>query len=559
MLRELLVENLGVIEAAELELSPGMSALTGETGAGKTLLVAALGLLLGGRADRERVRDGADRALIQGRFEVAATSPGVDFLAAHEVLDLPDEDATVELVLTRSVTADGRSKARVNGRLVATAMLAGAGRHLVEIAGQHEHQQLGRPSFQRALLDAFAGPEAVALAREVSATARMAAEAERRAKELEESERERARERDLIAYEVEEIEAAKLRPGEIEELDAAIARLANAEEAARGIAEAVVALRGDGGATETLATARARIEAVAAADAALAEQAERLDVAYHEVADVADELVRAGVEPDPAALDELHARLDGVRRLLRKYGPQEDDVLHYLAEARRRAAALASSDEELREARERHQAMRARAEELAGRLSQIRREAAPRLASTLEDHLARLAMAGTRVEVELDPRALYDGGHENVQLRVVTDPGASPRALTKVASGGELSRIALAARLAGAPSNAATMVFDEVDAGVGGEAARSVGHALAQLGRTSQVLVVTHLPQVAAFADGHYRVDRTTRAGRAQTRVAHVQGEERVEELSRMLAGLRHSETARDHARELLEMASDTV
>jgi len=572
MLRELVVEGLGVIERAELELHGGCSALTGETGAGKTLVVAALGLLIGGRSDRALVREGAPEAVVEGRFIVPADHGAVAVLEDNGIIEAGPGGPDVEIVLTRTVAADGKGgRARINGRLVTVAVLAALGQQLVEIAGQQEAQGVGGPSRQRALLDAFSGSTAVAdeLAHIVRAASRVQSELET----LVATERERERELDLLRFEISEIEKAAIEQGEYDRLSADAGRLEHAESIALALGRAVDALHGEGGAAETIDAALREVATAARRDPALDEVAGRLEAASLEIADLAADLTRSTVVPDPQALAETQARLDVIGRMVRKYGDgpsseREEDgpevrVLGYVERARARADELVNAESSLGSLRDEHGDLMARAGRLAGELSARRREAAPGLERAMEDMLGELALEGARFEVGLTDRDLFEGGAESVEFRVAANPGENPRPIAKVASGGELSRIALALHLLtsqdrGTEGSARTMVFDEVDAGVGGRAAQSVGRALADLARVSgaQVLLVTHLPQVAAFAGSHYRVLKESTDERASALVARVEGAERLDELSRMLAGMPESRRAREHAKELLETAS---
>jgi DNA repair protein RecN (Recombination protein N) len=542
MLTELIVENLGVIDRAELSLGRGCVALTGETGAGKTLVVVALGLLLGERADRGAVRAGAGEARIEGRYVVPAGHPVVSLLADNGV-EADDAGDAVELVVTRTVAEEGRGgRARINGRLVTTALLAEAGALLAEVAGQHEHQRIGQRSWQRAHLDGWAGDDAVALAGEVRAAVREANRWAARLEELRASERERSRTLDLLRYEIAEIEAADVTAGEAERLTAEARRLERSEATADGIAAAVAA----------------RVESLARDDPALGELAARLDAAGVEIADVAQELSAHAVPADPGELERIHQRLSVLGRLVRKYGADEPEVLRYLEGARGRVLELEALEAGIDEAEARARSERARAHELAGSLGELRREAAPRLARAIEERLESLALGGARLEVVLEGCDLHEGGLEDVEYAVSFNAGEPARPIRKVASGGELSRLALALNLAGTHGDVTTMVFDEVDAGVGGAAARAVGAALAELAESSgrQVLVVTHLPQVAAFAGEQHRIEKLTVDGRTAASVARVEGAERVAELSRMLAGMPGSDRARGHAEELLDDAA---
>ena len=555
MLTELVVEGLGVIERAELELDRGCSALTGETGAGKTLVVAALGLLLGGRADRSLVRAGAGEARVEARFDLPLDHPALRRFQENEP---PSREAETELVLSRSVTADGRSKVRVNGRLAPVATLAEAGPLLVEIAGQNQHLRIASGQVQREVLDAYAGEACRRLAAEVAEQVSRAARAARELEELEAGERARAEEIESLRAELAEIDAADPRPGEAERLRGEALRLEHAEEIALATDAALRALRSDGAAEELLDEAARALRRAEGLDPSLKAPTERLVAARLEVQDVASELSARGPEVDPDALEATRARLAVLTRLGRRYGGDEALILQHAAAARRRLEALespATLTERLTRAHEEH---RAAALEAATRLSELRTDAGRRLEREMAATLGELALPHAVFEVALEPRPLFEGGLETVGFLVAANPGEPPRALHKVASGGELARIALALHLVTAARGPATLVFDEVDAGVGGEAAQAVGRFLAELAARSgsQVLVVTHLPQVAAFADTHFKVTKTAGRTGASAFVQRIDGEERLTELSRMLAGLPHSERAKSHAQELLELAA---
>jgi DNA repair protein RecN (Recombination protein N) len=553
MLRDLVVENLGVIERADLHLEPGSSALTGETGAGKTLLVSALALLLGGRADRSLIREGAREARVEARFELGE---GHEALHAARSLGILGEEER-ELVASRTLAESG-GKIRVNGRLVPLATLAQLGPALVEIASQHEHQSLGSRRHQLGLLDAFTGERAVELAERVSVAVRAAAERRGAAQELVAGERERERELDTLRYEIAEIEAAGLTAGTTEHMKAEASRLEHAESIALASEELRALLDGEGAAIASIRQARAVLDKVVDKDRDLGPLVERLDSAIVELDDVIHEVAARVPIVDPELLEGIRQRLASLARLQRKYGGDDETVLDYLERARDKVARLelAALDVErsLREADEQERV----ALELAAELSSLRQEAAPRLAAEVGALLGELAMGSTRFEVTLVTSELYEGGSETVEMQVAA-PGQALRPISKVASGGELSRIALALRLASGAVRgfASTTVFDEVDAGVGGEAARAVGLRLAELARENgtQVLVVTHLPQVAAFADSHYRIEKLVDTESARAVVQLLDEEGRVGEVSRMLAGLPDSERAREHALELLEIA----
>lgn len=556
MLTELSVRALGVIDRAEISLAGGCSALTGETGAGKTLLVAAMGLLLGGRADRTLVREEASEALVEGRFVLSSDHPAVSALVERDVVAVQAEE--VEVVVSRTVSADGRGKARINGRLIPVSLLTEIGTTLVEIAGQHEHHRLASSAYQRALLDAYCGAETVRLAAEIRNTVREAAAARRELETMKAGIRERERELDVLRYEAAEISTAELTRGETGRLMDEARRLEGAETIALSIGDALDSLDGEGGASERASGAAAALRAAADADRALGDLAVRVEAAAIELSDVAGELAARIVAPDAEQLEEVRSRIDVIARLRRKYGDTEDEVLDYLERTEKRIADLEAVDEGIGERVELVQRLESQALMESRELRAARLDAAPRLEKELIAMLEELSLGGARVEIAVDEVDVYEGGIDEVRFLVSLNRGEGLRPLTKVASGGELSRLSLALGLLTSAGAAPTMVFDEVDAGVGGATAHSIGRALSGLARASgvQVLVVTHLPQVAAFADRQYRISKSTAEDRTRAVVESVAGEARIDELSRMLAGLPESERAREHAQELLEMAA---
>ncbi len=523
MLTELRVRDLGVIADLSLVLGPGMTALTGETGAGKTLVVEAIELLIGGRADPVLVRPDTEEAFVEGRF---VTEGG-------------------ECVLARAVPRSGRSRAYVDGRLATVAELADRGRQLVDLHGQHGHQSLLSPRVQRQALDRFG---AIDLAPLADARARLAA-VKVALDSLGGDSRARAREIDLLRFQVSELAAAAL--GDVDEDDSLAAEedlLAQAEAHLQAAALAQEALAGETGAGDGLGRA---IGALGGRRPFASIEA-RLRAATAEVSEAAADL-RAATETialDPARLQAVVERRRLLRELCRKYGEQLSDVIAYAAEAGFRLAELEGHGERVSVL----EADQARATEevvaAGAAVGRARRRAAPRLSAAVEAHLHELAMARARFEI-----AVGAGPGDDVTFMLGANPGETAQPLAKVVSGGELARTCLAARLVltDAPP---TLVFDEVDAGVGGQAALSVGRALAGLAAQHQVLVVTHLPQVAAFADHQVAVTKTTQAGRTVTGAAALAGQDRVVELSRMLSGQPSSSTAQGHAEELLGTAS---
>lgn len=531
MLAELRVQELGVIAALDVVLGPGLTVLTGETGAGKTLVVEALELLLGGRAEAAMVRAGASEAVVEGRFV----------------------DGEGEIVLARALPAAGRSRAFVDGRMAPLSALEERGRSLVDLYGQHAHQSLLRPSHQRGALDRFAGVDLSRLTR----LRREAAALEERLAALGGDDRQRRRERDLLAFELAEIESAGIAsPEEDAELEGRELALADAA-ALRGATELAMAAlsgaAGDAGAggEGAIGLLGEAIEAVGRHDLLGGHEA-RLRALQGELEDAlhALRLAGEGFEEDPVQLEAVRARRQLLRGLVRKHGDDLAAVLEVAVAHRRQIAELEGQDESraaLEAERDALLAELAKEEEAVGA---TRREAAPRLGAAVQAHLSELALARARLEVRLAGEGLAD----DVEMLLGANPGEPLLPLARVASGGELARAMLALRLvlsAGPP----TLVFDEVDAGIGGAAALAVGRALKALAAAHQVLVVTHLAQVAAQADHHLVVEKADREGRTVTEVAPVGGQTRVGELSRMLAGNAESSAGRRHAEELLEEA----
>ena len=569
MLAELRIRDLGVIDDARLEVSAGLNVLTGETGAGKTMVVDALALLLGGRADPGAVRAGRPAALVEGRLHA-----GDDLQVAAALATAGVEDEDCEVLVARQVLVEGRSRAQLQGRMATVAAVADVVRPLVEVHGQHEFQVLLRPGTQRDLLDRFAGEPALAPRAAFAAGWRRLRTVTRELDELNTRAREREREIDLLRHQLEEIEAAQVRVGESAELAAEAERLENAEALQQAAALAHQLLEGDedAGAATALGAAARAVQGPGAHDRSLGELAERAQALAAEVGDLASSL-RAYAESvlvDPARLEEINTRVALLRDLERKYGEDEAAVLAFAGQAATRLA-------ELEDGTLRSEGLEAEAAELrrelagtAAALTAARRDAAARLGEALRVELADLAMPSAQVvvAVEQDPDdaglevggrrlAATEDGLDRVDLLLAAHPGAPLRPLARAASGGELSRVMLALRvvLAGV-DRTPTLVFDEVDAGVGGRTAAAVGRRLAQLARRHQVLVVTHLPQIAAHADRHFTVEKTSAGGTTSTELRLLDDAGRVGELSRMLAGMEGSGLAQAHAEELLAAAT---
>lgn len=574
VLEEMRIQGLGVIEDAVVELASGFTVVTGETGAGKTMVVTGLGLLFGGRADAGLVRTGQGRAVVEGRVRLASDAPAA--VRASEAGAELDEDT---LLLSRTVSAEGRSRAHVGGRSAPVGLLSDLADELIAVHGQTDQQRLLRPSRQRASLDRYAGES---VAKPLASYARVHKRLRAVSAELETittRARERAQEADLLRFGLREIEELAPQPGEDTALAAETERLGHADALRTAATTAHGALLGDpesavegADAGALIGAARHAVEAVAGHDPALAALAERLNEVGYLVADVATELASyaAGVDADPVRLAVAEERRAALTGLTRKYGPDIAEVLAWAERSAVRLAELDGDDDRVGELTAERDALRAELAELAGELSRARLAAADRFAEAVTGELGALAMPHARVTVAVsgvdDPQGLPVGGRtlaygptgvDEVELQLAPHPGAPPRALNKGASGGELSRVMLAVEVVFAGADPVpTFVFDEVDAGVGGKAAVEVGRRLAMLARSAQVIVVTHLPQVAAFADRHLVVEKSNDGTVTRSGVVALDDEARVRELSRMLAGLEDSELGRAHAEELLETAA---
>lgn len=570
MLVELEIRDYAIIEHLRLRLTPGFNVLTGETGAGKSIIVGAVGQLLGERADSETVRGGVERAVIEGVFD---TGPAAD--AIREILEAHGVDEDPVLILTREIHAAGRSVGRVNGRAVPIRALSEIGRLLIDVHGQSENASLQREREHLVLLDRYAGLEddRLQLAESVRALRQMQAELEG----LRSKESDRLRSQDLLRFQVEEISAAQLDVGEQVALVAERTRLANAERLLALAERAYHALRGtdddEPGGLDGLADALVAIEELAAIDASMAAAVEPLQAAVEAANDAAAQVrvYREGLDFEPQRLEEIEERLGVYAALVRKYGPDVPAVLAHGEDAAVKLGAIEGADARATEIEARLDEERLELGARAGRLSGLRFAAGERLAQEVVVVMDALGMPGSAFEVAIEQRpdpagvpfgdgrfAVDERGIDQVAFRVSTNPGEPPRRLVQVASGGETARIMLALKsiLSGA-DRIPTLIFDEIDAGIGGRVGAVVGAKLAGLAERHPVLCVTHLPQVAAFGSSHWHVRKAVAQGRTATEVNLLVDDARVEELTAMLGGV--GEPARETARQLLADANDTV
>jgi DNA repair protein RecN (Recombination protein N) len=575
VLLELRIENLLLIERAELRPGPGLTAITGETGAGKTVLAHALDLLLGGKPRPGIVRPGAREAYVEGAFEVP---PGL--LDEPQLAELRERVAELdggippELVLARRVSAEGRTRAFVQGRSANAGDLQALGGRLVAFFGQHEHRRLTLASAQLDLLDSFCGREHLALRDRLAAAHSHARGLERELAELRGLAGTRDRDLDLLAFEIEEIEALDPSEAEKEALLTERGRLRALDgllAAAGGGAEAIAPATGEGGAAALLAAAEQLAQPVAGVDSELDGLAERLAALRLESEDLGADLRRYadGLESEPGRLEELEERLELYDRLERKHGGTVGAVLAHAERCRAERDRLTRAEVETERGEAALVEALAERDDLAAHLGQARRKAAPKLAKRVREELAALAMEGGTFEVAVEPREAAPPGGEprrsgadigrsgadQVEFLLGPNPGVPAAPIREAASGGELSRVMLALMTVAGAGESRALVFDEVDAGVGGQTARAVGERLRVLAERRQVLSITHLPQIASLAGAHYRIEKSAAGKTALTTVEALEGDGVVEELVRMLGADAGDGAARRHAEELIAAA----
>ncbi len=561
MLRELFVQNLALIEDVRVELRPGFCAWTGQTGAGKTLLLEALGLLLGERGSAELLRAGADELRITGRFEL--NRPELREAVRGILEGAPPDD---ELILTRRLTSAGRSYAYVNDQPVAVGTLRQLGNALVDIHGQRESQSLLEPSFQLQVLDAYGRLEGQR--QQYAALAEQVRELRRRHADLTGRRQQRQRELALVRFEREELDNAALKPGELAELTQERERLAHAQSLMEFAANGCARLYDEeGSVVEQLGKVQREAHAWAAYDAALTEVATRLEGLVSEVQDVAQTLraMQERWEADPARLDEVEKRIQLVRRLEKKYARPADELITYRATLDGQEEQLQREEDDLTGVAGELAEVYGRLRAAAADLSKGRQRVAKKLVNEAQKQLAELGMADARLDAELEAVPLGDDpvtadvpawGAETLELTLAANKGEPARPLRKVASGGEMSRTMLALKtVLSAHDHRVTLVFDEIDSNVGGRLGDVLGQKLAALGRTHQVICVTHLPQVASYARNHWTIRKARRGNRTVTTIDLLDEPHRLEELASMLRGESRGETTRQEAAAMLEAA----
>ena len=551
MLELLHIENIAIIEAADIEFAPGFNALTGETGAGKSIVIDSLSAVLGQRTSRELIRTGAEKAFVSAAFSGMAPE------LTEELGIQPEADGT--LLLQREIQTDGKNVCRVNGRPVTVGQLRALGARLLNIHGQHDGQQLLDEEQHIVYLDSFGRVESLAIT--YAEKYKNFTDIRRQIGALQMDEAEKARRGDTLQYQIEELRRAKLTPGEEEELTARRGMLRNAEKFLDAVAGADYALNGDdsgGGALSALRQAQDALGGVRHLDDAFGQLYERLGEAYSEVYDIAAtvEDKRGELDVSPGELDRVESRMDLLYRLKKKYGATVEDMLDYQARCEAELAQIEDAGDTLARLEQALSKAEKEARQAAQALSDARKAAADRLTAQILTELQQLDMGKIRFAVDFAEKPLDSDGMDTVRFLMSANVGEELRPIHKIASGGELARIMLAMKnVLSEQDHVGTMVFDEVDTGVSGRAAQKVAEKMARISRRKQVLCVTHLPQLAAMADTHFSVEKGERGGRTYTEVRRLDREQRRRELARLTGGSHVSQTMLDGAEELLVQA----
>jgi DNA repair protein RecN (Recombination protein N) len=558
MLVELIVENYAVVERVRVRFGPGLNLLTGETGSGKSIVVDSLGLLFGGRASADMVRTGAERSRVAGIFEVSPTKP-LQTLLEENGFELEEG----ELLIEREILSNGKSRAFAAGRPVTAALLRELAPHLGDIHGQHDQQKLFEPASQLETLDAFAG--AHASREKVAGLYQQWRGAARELEELERSNAETLRLKDLWSFQNKEIESASPRVGEDTELESERRVLMNVGRLHEHAQEAYEAIyEGEVSALGLLGKARRHVDELVRVDPSLASMSEALCPAEASIDDAAHTLrdYLGKLEADPARLDGLESRLAALERLKRKYGPTLEEVVCFGDDVKTKLSNLENSDELRAELQRKREALGKDYAAAAAQLSKERKAAAKKLEQKVQSELAELAMERTRFAVSFMEQEWSEAGTDRVTFLIAPNAGEEPKPLDRIASGGELSRLALALKTCtdggSAPKRPAarTLVFDEVDAGIGGATAEAVGRRLKRLAAHDQLLCVTHLAQIASFADQHYVVEKREVQGRTVAELEAITGDARTREIARMLSGQKMTPEALKHAAQLVKMSN---
>ncbi|MGA8941756.1 MAG: DNA repair protein RecN [Thermoactinomyces sp.] len=561
MLRELVIRHFAIIEEVHLQFDYGFHVLTGETGAGKSILIDALGLIIGGRASTDFVRHGEGKAEIEAVFELEQSHP-----ARPSLLEwgFDDEDLD-QVIVRREISAAGKSTCRINGRIVTLALLKKIGPFLIDISGQHEHQSLLHTDEHLEWLDHFGGKGLLRLRKEYERIYKTYEELHRQLEQLRKSQRDLARRLDLLKFQADEIESASLTPGEDEELEQERNRLSHAEKLIMHGAQAYESLNGDQGGLNLIQEAISHLEQIAEVDNSLQNILELAQTAYYQLEEVSRAIAvyKDDFEFDPERLYEVEERLHLIRQLKRKYGDRIEEILAYGKQVEKEIHVLENHEEKEAELVHKLDQLREQLKKLAYQLTQERKKAAVQLKNRVEAELKDLNMGSTVFHVAFlhephQKQRFYSNGQDKVEFQIAPNPGEPLKPLARIASGGELSRLMLALKCIFAEVDQVhTLIFDEIDTGVSGRTAQAIAEKIAFLSRKYQVLCVTHLPQVACMADCHLYISKEVLQAKTRTRVEKLDREGRTLELARMLGGVEVTSTTLNHAREMLRLADE--
>lgn len=569
MLNTLSIRNLAVVESVDVQFYPGFHVLTGETGAGKSIIIDALGLIAGGRGSADLIRYGCDKAEIEALFDLPPAHPVWQTLTHLGI----EADAEEHLLIRRELTSQGKSTSRINGQLVNLSMLREVGEKLINIHGQHEHQSLLRSEQHMSLLDTYGDKIIGPAKRRYQELYSEFSKVEQELKELQETSQKAYQMLDMYRFQLEEIAAAQLKPGEDEELSEERVKLSHSEKMMDSVAGAYELLYGGSSGLEAVSRALSRLEDVSAYDEkGLKPLVEQLQSAYYQLEDAVFQLrdYRDGIEFNPERLNEIELRLDMISGLRRKYGDNVEQILEYYGRIQQETDMLENKDEFIQSLEKRRDELLTVALEAAKKLSDARKRCARDLATQVERELKDLQMERTRFEVRLELQDAPDGyeyegqrirltrqGIDTAEFLISANPGEPLRPLAKIASGGEMSRIMLAMKsIFARHDQIPVLIFDEVDTGVSGRAAQSIAEKLYLLAKTCQVFSITHLPQVACMADHQYLIEKKVVSSRTMTQVENLSEEGRIKELARMLGGVEITEKTLHHAQEMLNLAA---
>lgn len=561
MLLELTIKNIALIESLRIEFSQGFNVLTGETGAGKSIVVDCVNLVLGGRADRDIIRTGADKGMVQALFDISGNAQAQSFASE---LGLEVEDGLV--AVSRELSRNGRNICRISGIIMPLTTLKQLTGYLVDVHGQHEHQALMNPAKHMDFLDNFGGDDHASLKTSIAQLYTERNAIGMQLKKLMQDASEKERLCDILSFQVQEISAAHLKQGEEEKLTKKLAMLENSEKIRTSVEEAyTLVYQGDGrmlSAQEALLQASEAMNRIASIDERFTSLSARLREVYYSAQDMGYELqaLMDGLNSDPEMLDKIAGRLDLIKRLERKYGSTVDEVISFGEEASRRLEELNSSENSIDGLKKKYKAADARLREICACLSETRKVSAEKLAELICLQLADLGMSKTRFEVRVEPESKPSAsGMDRIEFMISPNPGEPLRPLAAIASGGEISRIMLALKVISMDCDGVdSMIFDEIDTGVSGRMAQVVGEKMCLIAKNRQVLCVTHLPQIAALGDTHFLVEKISGDNRTDSNVRKLDRDGRVRELSRLVGGAEDSESSLSHAAHMLDDAAKT-